>query len=1144
MGNKSKASFRLSNAEAPSKPVMNGQKLTQSLVTQDEDVLVSKNSKEKGLQQYYTPLKVGTWMRHVLGHKSGIVVDLTAGAGNLLMPWVSQQKVGDKSLGEDIMYALGVELDKENVPKSTQFLDVVNANLAEMYPLLLQVEFKADVFVLNPPFTLFWHVSELTNSEDKQIESQLATVKMAIEMTKHKGHGAFLVSKSAWDKSLSQDEDIRDVVHSVVEAKNLFHPYADVECVICFYVKTYKRGHVTAFEDLSFDLNSPSIDTDLVALARAVKSERQYYGMYADDWAGEEETKDHRDRFAAAVSEYRARKKKKQQASNIEYNGGKISVYLSNYQRFTVLKEFNYAENALVEKMHGLAPSYFAFNSQDRKALFKMVDERKVITMSEGARQAINDAVVDAEFTLTPMYELKPQQRLGYLEDIQQIRCIKSGLRTNGGNRHSFQRGTDYDVRVSSSTVESWYEKDTSSGQAKDMVKLAKALNIDVGGVAFGESSDDITFLIDHFDIPDPKDVRHKKPKLYDRIRKRLESDEFKQFTLRPFQVEDMTRLCMKPSAVLAHEQGLGKTREAFVWLKIRWVKKALIICPQDLKKQWLEEATSLGTVLQEIQGFHQLRQVQNAEEGIWLIHYELLKGTRRQDIFVDDFQQPIVDENGKEKNFNALCPKCKALRQDGWNGRSCKECGYHVWTQRVKPMYSFFKHTFDGIVVDEGVKIKSKHSHQGVSVRSLHAKNRLLLSGSPIKGWITDAFWLLHWTLGNASPRFPYHYVGGTEKFLDDFGVWEYVGEEFKKSLSKGKKKLLPEIGNLHLLWKLFAPSVVRRVKADTGEQLVQKIVHRIKVEFTKSQKQTYDWWIHNFTEWYEASHWTDMDDRAIAMKEMILGLLWKLRITATVPASRLLPGTAQPGKENTFFEGAQGSSNYTQKALFVLQKLKEITEKGEQAVVFSSLQDNQRFMHELCTRFGISSVVANADTPPDKRGFIMHDFKKRKFMVLIAGTQAVNLGHNLDNASHVIMTDYEWDHSTTRQAIDRIHRFTSRKDVNVYMLYTDGGIDYKQLFEIIDRKGQSSDLALDGKLLDETEEQVDFFKIAREIMRDHVSGTEGLMSEDEIEQSMKAMFMKNLAVVVGDEHGHAVERRPAPAITRVVVHEQLGLF
>jgi hypothetical protein len=79
---------------------------------------------------------------------------------------------------------------------------------------------------------------------------------------------------------------------------------------------------------------------------------------------------------------------------------------------------------------------------------------------------------------------------------------------------------------------------------------------------------------------------------------------------------------------------------------------------------------------------------------------------------------------------------------------------------------------------------------------------------------------------------------------------------------------------------------------------------------------------------------------------------------------------------------------------------------------------------------------------------------------------------------------------------------------------------------------------------LSDQEEAQVDFFKIAREIMRDHKIGTEGLLDEAEIEHKMVSMFMDNLAIEVGKEHGHAVERRPAPIIYRVVVQEQLEML
>ena len=78
------------------------------------------------------------------------------------------------------------------------------------------------------------------------------------------------------------------------------------------------------------------------------------------------------------------------------------------------------------------------------------------------------------------------------------------------------------------------------------------------------------------------------------------------------------------------------------------------------------------------------------------------------------------------------------------------------MWTLRKKPLYTYLKKMFDTVIVDEGVKIKSKYSLQGMSVRALHAENRLLLSGSPIKGWITDAYWLLHWTFGKRFAAVP----------------------------------------------------------------------------------------------------------------------------------------------------------------------------------------------------------------------------------------------------------------------------------------------------------------------------------------------------------------------------------------------------
>jgi len=1136
--------------------VMKRSSITSELLEQEENIFVSKNSNKKGLQQYYTPLKIASFMRDVIGLQSGCVVDLTAGCGNLLAPFASK----------DGILALGVELDKSNIPKKTHECEIANANLVELYPYLLKVEFQANAMVLNPPFSLFWTCPELTGSEEKKIESQMATILMAMSLSTHSGHGAFIVEKSTWLNSISlKKKEITDHVYLVVTAKNMFLPYSNVECVICFFTGQNDGMDPAEYE---IDMDAPNIDRQLESATRLATGVRRDHGLYPSEFVNEESKVDNLNRFRAAVAEYKIKKKAKQQVYNIDYAGGKLSLYISNYTQYRIEQDYDYAEKTLIEEIRGVSPSYFAFNTQARRQLFTMLENKKVLTISPAAQAAIEKAIVDADFILTPMYPLKPQQRLGYLEDIEKIVCTKAFVhKPEYGQKVLFERGQSYDVRVSTTTFQAHYEKEVgASGVPKEMVKVGKALVVDIGGVQFSEDSKDIQMIVDHFQIPDPKDVRHKKPALYDKIKKRLLTDEFKLFTLKDFQVEDLTRAAMKNTAVLSWEQGLGKTRGAMAWAKVRNAKKTLIVCPQDLKKQWFEEASLLNIHLEEITGYNDILKIKQAISGTYLIHYELLKGCRRYDEYVDGYCSGITrikNEDGDVDivSFGALCPSCRSTRSDGWNGKSCKNCGYHVWKKRRKPWYSYMKHAFDTIIVDEGVKIKSKHSLQGISVRSLHAKNKLLLSGSPIKGWITDAFWLLHWTLGNASPRFPYHYIGGTEKFLSDFGVFEYVAEEFRKSLSQGKKKLLPEIGNLHLLWKLFAPTIVRRTKADCGEVLVTKNVHRIKVNFTKKQKEVYDWWIDNFTDWFKSSHVTEMDGDGIEMKKMILGLLWKLRFTATVPASRLLTGKPEPGMEKTFYPGAVGETNVTEKALFVISKVKELVDKGEQVVIFSSLQDNMHFLWNLLNRYGFKAMIANAETNPKKRGLLIHDFKKKKYSVLIAGIQAVNLGHNLDCASAVIMTDYEWDHSTTRQAIDRVHRLTSKKEVNVYLLYTDGGVDRKQLFEIIDRKGQSSDLALDGKLLDNEDVNVDFFKIARDLINNHKHGVDGLLSETEIERKITELMYKNVAQVVVEDiiespkllNSLTGETKPVPlkrltgetkSIKRIVSRNQVDLF
>jgi hypothetical protein len=80
---------------------------------------------------------------------------------------------------------------------------------------------------------------------------------------------------------------------------------------------------------------------------------------------------------------------------------------------------------------------------------------------------------------------------------------------------------------------------------------------------------------------------------------------------------------------------------------------------------------------------------------------------------------------------------------------------------------------------------------------------------------------------------------------------------------------------------------------------------------------------------------------------------------------------------------------------------------------------------------------------------------------------------GHSFDQCPNLILPSVEWAYDVNAQAIERVHRLTSQKPVNIYCFVTKGTIDEK-LAAVFAEKGDSSDLALDGKLSEKVTEEL----------------------------------------------------------------------
>ena len=206
----------------------------------------------------------------------------------------------------------------------------------------------------------------------------------------------------------------------------------------------------------------------------------------------------------------------------------------------------------------------------------------------------------------------------------------------------------------------------------------------------------------------------------------------------------------------------------------------------------------------------------------------------------------------------------------------------------------------FTCVVVDEGVKMKGEVTLVGRGVRSLAPRYRLVLTATPVKNRLPDIFRLAWWAVGGhaeATPVFPYRDESAErDRFAATFMVTERNMTEEAEAKAEGKKssgsrfkKFTPEVCNVHRLWKLFGPIILRRRKDATDLEIVPKLRKVIRCEMGTLQKKVYRYHL-------------DADYRDCKGNPAIGAQLQALRIAAADPSSEHL--MAQPGEPTELCE------------------------------------------------------------------------------------------------------------------------------------------------------------------------------------------------------------------------------------------------
>jgi SNF2-related domain/Helicase conserved C-terminal domain len=428
----------------------------------------------------------------------------------------------------------------------------------------------------------------------------------------------------------------------------------------------------------------------------------------------------------------------------------------------------------------------------------------------------------------------------------------------------------------------------------------------------------------------------------------------------------------------------------------------------------------------------------------------------------------------------------------------------------------------FDCVVIDEGVKMKGETTIIGRGVRSMTPRYRLILTATPVKNRLPDIFRLAWWAAGGkseATPLWPYRDESAErDRFAQTFMVTERnltreekAKEEGKKSSGGRFKKLTPEVCNVHRLWKLFGPLILRRRKDDTGVDIVPKVRRVIRCEMGTLQKKVYQYHL-------------DADYRDIKGNPAIGAQLQALRIAAADPSSECL--TAQPGEPAEPCECARAGAEptlrcplckghgytplphrsgtaYIPKAATVLTLIAEILERREQVVVFSAFNDPLDNFARWLTEADVRHVLLDGRVSQKRRGDKAALFKQGRvhassIPVMLAGVECMAEGHSFHLANNVILMAYSWAYDKFKQALDRVHRMNSVRPVNVYVVLSIGSID-RRLESLVQEKSDAAELVLDGRLIGERTEEVnlvELLKIAhREFNQDDATIDEGLL-------------------------------------------------
>ncbi|MYX18278.1 ATP-dependent helicase [Streptomyces sp. SID8374] len=323
-------------------------------------------------------------------------------------------------------------------------------------------------------------------------------------------------------------------------------------------------------------------------------------------------------------------------------------------------------------------------------------------------------------------------------------------------------------------------------------------------------------------------------------------------------------------------------------------------------------------------------------------------------------------------------------------------------------------------VVTDEAQHVKNPHSATAKQLRTIGARARVALTGTPVENNLSELWAILDWTTPGLLGRlatFRTRYAAAVEGGSDP--------------------------GAAERLAALVRPFLLRRRKSDPGiaPELPPKTETDRAVSLTAEQTGLYEAVVRETLA--EISGADRFERRGLVMK-----LLTALKQICNHPAQYLK-------------EERPRIADRSGKVELLDELLDTILAEQASVLVFTQYVQMARLLEEHLAARGVPTQFLHGGTPVARREEMVSRFQAGEAPVFLLSLKAAGTGLNLTRAGHVVHFDRWWNPAVEAQATDRAYRIGQTQPVQVHRLIAEGTIE-DRIAQMLARKQGLADAVL----------------------------------------------------------------------------------